>query len=348
MNDNKDLLCMITLLFVALVSTSCTFAFVDPDAICTPEASSAPPTRKIALLSFHGRYVTALSGSDDWTLKQEPGLSDCGLFTLDYLDDGKVALKTCYNRYVTAPHVGVTRSDWRLGQRSELNDCGQFVLYDLGGNSVAFETCAGHLLTAGDGNWPEDLAWAIVGETNDLKDWERLTILQPFALQQSMVVNFDNCTGVAKLGRNMGAAYAPGDMLVESYVDEERRGCVARLEYNIADWAAFWIQLQSADLSPYTQIVFDIKADPQGNLPEKVKLELKRAGNQQISILRRDLSKVTSEWQTMTVNLSDFEGSVSTLTDIEELVFTLEAGESRTTGAIYLDNVALRQAEDNP
>jgi hypothetical protein len=308
---------------------------------------TAPPPQKVALVSFHGRYVVAAGAGDGWLLRQEPDLTDCGWFTLNYLDDGKVTLKTCHDRYATAPKAGTTRSDWRLWQEPDLDECGRFTLYDLGSDNVVIETCEGNVLTAGDGGWPEDLAWAVVGETDDLKDWERFTILRPFTLQQSMVVNFDNCSGVTRLGGQMGAAYDPvsDDRLVESYVEERERGCVARLEHDIVTWGAFWIQLQGADWSSYSQLVFDFKADPQ-TVPEQVKIELKRADGQQISILRYSLSEITTDWQTIAVNLSDFEGTLSSLTDIEELVFTFETDGSRKTGVIYLDNIALRQERD--
>ena len=115
-----------------------------------------------------------------------------------------------------------------------------------------------------------------------------------------------------------------------------------RLEYDIVDWGGFWIQLQGADLSPYSQLVFDVKAGQQ-EVPEWVKIELKRAGSQQISILRRNLSEITTNWQTMAVDLSGFRGSLSSFTDVEELVFTFEANGSRKTGVIYLDNISLRR-----
>jgi hypothetical protein len=313
-------------------------------AIAVAKTARVTPTPfpKVALLSFHGRWVTAIGGGGGWLLRQEPEPSDCGWFTLHHLDNGKVALVTCHDRYVTAPKTGVTRSDWRLWQESELDDCGQFVLYDLGGDHVAVETCAGNILTAGDGGWPGELAWAIVGETDDIKDWERFKMLQPYTLLQSMVVNFDSCTGVTKLGGQMGAAYDPssGDRLVESYVQEVGHGCIARLEYDIVDWGGFWIQLQGADLSPYNQLVFDAKVDSQ-EVPERVKIELKRAGGQEVSILY--ISGITTDWQTMGVNLRDFEGSLSSFTDMEELVFTFEANGSRKTGVIHLDNIALRR-----
>jgi hypothetical protein len=300
-------------------------------------------TQKIALMSFHGRYVTALGAGGGWLLTQEPDLSDCGKFTLQYLDDGKVALVTCHGRYVTAPKTGATRSDWRLWQESELGECGQFALYALGGDDFAVETCAGNFLTAGDSGWPGELAWAVVGETDVIKDWERFKMLRPYTPLQSMVVNFDSCSGVTKLGGLMGPVYdsSSSDWVAESYVQEAGRGCVARLEYDIVEWGGFWIRLQGADLSPYSQLVFDIKADQQ-EVPERLKIELRRAGGQQISILYHP-SEITTDWQTMDVNLSDFRGSLSSFGDIEELVFVFEANGSRKTGVIYLDNIFLRR-----
>jgi len=161
-----------------------------------------------------------------------------------------------------------------------------------------------------------------------------------------VIADFDSCSGVTEQGGAMGAAYDPssGDKLVESYVQEAGRGCIARLEYSIVGWSAFWIKLQGADLSPYSQLVFDIKADPQENVPGRVKIELKRAGGKEVSILY--ISGITTDWQTMSVNLRDFGPSyadpLSSFTDMEELVFTFEASQSGKTGVIYLDNIALR------
>jgi hypothetical protein len=134
-------------------------------------------TQEVALLSFHGRYVTALGEDGNWQLKQEPALGACGWFTQYHLENGKIALVTCYNRYVTAPKTGATRWDWMLGQRSELGDCGQFILHDLGPYGVAFETCAGRFFTPGDGNWEGGLAWSLVGETRNIEAWEQFTLL---------------------------------------------------------------------------------------------------------------------------------------------------------------------------
>jgi hypothetical protein len=157
----------IPLLLVVLVTTSCTFELVKP-----------LPPKKVAFKSHHGRYVTAMGADDDWALRQEIELSDCGRFTQHHLANGKIALETCYGRYVTAPESGVTRRDWMLGQESKLGNCGQFDLYELGSDRVAFKTCADKFFTAGDGGWDPGLEWSVVGETDILLDWEIFTVLQ--------------------------------------------------------------------------------------------------------------------------------------------------------------------------
>ena len=142
----------------------------------------------------------------------------------------------------------------------------------------------------------------------------------------------------------MGAAYNAPDSLVEIYVQEAEHGCVARLEYNIVQWSAFWMKLQGVNLTPYSKLAFDIRADPERGIPGQMKVELKRAGNQQVSITY--VSGITTGWQTMSVNLADFGPTgytdpLSSLTEMEELVFTFEASRSGTQGVVYLDNIVL-------
>jgi hypothetical protein len=168
MRDNKVLFHItIPLLLVVLASKSCTFEFIRP----------LPPI-EVAFKSFHGRYVTAMGEDDNWALGQETELRDCGWFTLHHLANGKIALETCYDRYVTAPQNGTTRRDWMLGQESELGKCEQFDLYDLGSERVAFKTCADKFFTAGDGNWPPGLEWSVIGEADNMEAWEIFTMLR--------------------------------------------------------------------------------------------------------------------------------------------------------------------------
>ena len=157
-----------------------------------------------------------------------------------------------------------------------------------------------------------------------------------------VVADFDNCTGTNNLDGSMGAAYNPPDSLKESYVEEANRGCVARLEYKIRGWSAFWMKLQGADLSPYSRLIIDVRGDPASGIPKQMKLELKRGGQVSISYI----SGIGAEWQTIGVKLADFGfagygAPVSSWAGMEELVFTLEAAQSGGQGLVYLDNVVL-------
>ena len=136
----------------------------------------------------------------------------------------------------------------------------------------------------------------------------------------------------------MGAAYAAPDILTDTYVPD-RGGCVAKLEYHITAWSAFWMKLQSANLSSFRTLSFYIKADPAVGIPAKMKIELKRAGNSEVAI--NYISGITNEWQRFDTKLSHFGPALSSWTQMEELVFTFEATQSGQNGIVYLDDIVL-------
>jgi hypothetical protein len=142
-------------------------------ATATPTATLYP---RVALMSFHDLYVIAKGKEDGWALKQETRLDvKCGWFAVSPQGDGKVALLTCYNRYVTASRTGITRRDWLLRQETKLDECGKFTIHDLGNGEVAFETCAGRFFTAGNDSW-SGLQWLLVAETKEIQDWEKFAL----------------------------------------------------------------------------------------------------------------------------------------------------------------------------
>jgi hypothetical protein len=161
-----------------------------------------------------------------------------------------------------------------------------------------------------------------------------------------VVADFDNCAGVNNLGGQMGAAYNPPDSLVESYVEEAKRGCAAKLDYGVSQWSAFWIKLQDVDLTPYSKLVFDVRAEQQPGIPKQIKLELKRADGAEVSVVY--VSGIESGWKTVSVPLADFgptgyKAPLSDLSEMEELVFTFEASKSGRQAVVYLDNVTFEQ-----
>jgi len=301
---------------------------------------------KVTLKSLHDQFVIALDERQGWTLGQTPDPShECAWFTLDLLEDAQYSLRTCYDRFVIAPRTGEERKDWRLLQGPELSDCSKFVLHNLGRDGFALETCAGHFVTAGDGGWPGELAWAIVAETDTIGGWEMFRLEQPYSPPTSVITTFDSCGEPSKRARRIEVLDDPdaGNTLDLSYVQEAGHGCVARIEYEIVVWSALRIELLEADLRPYSQLVFDIRAD--APLPDQIKLELKRASDAEISIL--DVSGITTDWQTKRVNLDDFGSTdytppLSTFAEMEELLFTVDVERSGTSDTFYLDNITLQ------
>jgi hypothetical protein len=129
----------------------------------------------------------------------------------------------------------------------------------------------------------------------------------------------------------------PDSTLAVAYLPETGRGCIARLEYEIAEWAAFLLELRGADLTPYDELVFDVRAGDPARVPGQVKVELKRESNAEVSI--QYVFDITTDWQTKRLKLSDFDGTLTSWTSMEELLFTFGPDES---GSMDLDNVALR------
>ena len=145
------------------------------------------PPQTVAIVTHHDiyddRYVTALAEDGGWLLKQEQELGECGKFYLIHLINGKVALLTCHDRFVTAPWrpnktpVSAYHDEkWLLGQEPGLGDCEQFDLENRPGNKVVFWTCANMVVTAADGGWLGDMAWSVVAETGEIKEWEEFTL----------------------------------------------------------------------------------------------------------------------------------------------------------------------------
>ena len=171
-----------------------------------------------------------------------------------------------------------------------------------------------------------------------------------------LVADFSSCGSTNNLGGNMGAAYiSPSNLVIESYVEvlEPPWGCAVHIEYHIKDWGAFWLQLEHAEVSEYSLLIFDIMGDASVGVPAQMKIEIKRdcqkvgGSNQCNEIEILYFAGITAQWQrNVNVNLSDFEPvdwpgytGIQDWSDIEELVFTFEADVSGQDGAIYLDNI---------
>lgn len=176
-----------------------------------------------------------------------------------------------------------------------------------------------------------------------------------------MIAGFDGCGPPNDLGGDMGAACPgagcpPPDQLFESYPLEPPRECILCAEYHIQNWSAFWMKLNHLDMTPYNYLVFDIRGT--GDIVGKqLKIEIKRdchvgpEGTVCYELEIKYIGGITSNWQHKRINLSDFQfpgwpspfKPIQNWTDLEELVFTVEATPSGRNGIIYLDNIWLEK-----
>jgi hypothetical protein len=173
-----------------------------------------------------------------------------------------------------------------------------------------------------------------------------------------VIADFESCNGGTTLGGGAGAS-CPGagcaglNVLKDTYISESDPGCVARLEYHITEWSAYYMKIPGADFTPYHQLVFDVKADGAVGIPKAMKIELKRLCSaetnlcQEVSI--KYVSGITDVWQTMGINLDlrdldsvNYAPPLSAFTEMGELVFTFEAKQSGTAGVVFLDNIRVK------
>jgi len=141
----------------------------------------------------------------------------------------------------------------------------------------------------------------------------------------------------------MGAAYDPAtaNRLNVTYQPDGRGGCAVRLEYTLEQygWSAFWIKLDGADLSPYHTLNFWARSEEGVPAPAFLKIELKRANNQETAFIIYPLT-LTPAGNWFSVRLDKFPIAH---TQMSELVFTFEHNRTGPTGVIILDDIYVRE-----
>lgn len=171
---------------------------IDSDDDCQSAHKCPTPTPTaitVALQSFHdGRFVTATGLEEDWVLRTEPQPLDCQFFTLQCLDDGKISLKTCHGKYVTAMDAEAGR-DWMLrAEATGPREWEQFTMVDPETKEalpcsdlfwrqlsrgekvkIGLKTAHGKYVTAMNAENERD--WMLRAETTQLGDWETFTVV---------------------------------------------------------------------------------------------------------------------------------------------------------------------------
>lgn len=182
--------------------------------ISMSESAPVIMSKTIAIQTYHTneegdkhRYVTAMGSDYEWVLRGETTeVKAFEEFTILCLNNNKVAFQTYHrdeegdkHRYVTVM-VGPGDDEWRLrGSTTELTKCAQFTLHDVdteeqllcldvfdlleqGEVEIALQTCRKN--DEGDKNRyvsamndEDDRDWELWAQTDELKDWEKFTLI---------------------------------------------------------------------------------------------------------------------------------------------------------------------------
>jgi hypothetical protein len=128
--------------------------------------------KRIALKTYHGRYVTAMGEDHDWDIiAKTVEIEDFEKFTLIDLDDGKVAFKTFHNRYVTATDEA---QNWDIrAEAARMGDWETFMPIPLGNDKVALKTFHNRYVTA----MGADRNWELVTEAAEIDLFEEFEIV---------------------------------------------------------------------------------------------------------------------------------------------------------------------------
>jgi hypothetical protein len=168
--------------------------------------------------------------------------------------------------------------------------------------------------------------------------------------------DFDQCDRGAYFGLH-GVDWPEGTVnrVTERYPGEPGRGCVAELAYEVVDWASFWIDLQHADLSRHTALVFDARVDEPLAESLWLKIELKRADGREIGFVWVERYKLLTTWAEIRIPFERFKSidypglrplpTPQEWTQMEELVLTVElvvpegADRGLKEPILYLDDI---------
>ncbi len=183
-----------------------------------------------------------------------------------------------------------------------------------------------------------------------------------------LVTDFDACIMFTNSGGDFGGApNEKGNNIEIELNPEEDQSCSVKLSYTMKDWTAFWLKLVAGDenvkipyidLSSYRKIVFDVKIDPQSTVGA-IKLELHRDCEilNDVTACKKSvvknvfLNNIPGEWQSIEVNLEDFQSPGFLLgfdypeefDAVEELVFVFESRYVGAKDTLYLDNIGFQE-----
>ncbi len=132
------------------------------------------------------------------------------------------------------------------------------------------------------------------------------------------------------------------NMRFNSSIKNGDDGFSLQLDYDVDSpnqaFDGFWMKLQNQNISRYDRMVFWVKGDETAGFSRSLKLELKNAKGE---VGRYTLSsKITKDWQKITIPVKQFEGltDLSSMTEFV-IVFEDKNNTDKKAGTIYIDDV---------
>ena len=119
------------------------------------------PNDKIALKSYHGKYVVA--ESDGGANANRAERNEWEIFTVEEVSAGKIALRSYHGKYLVA------ESSYEVNANRDTRDSWEvFEVLEQSGGTVAFKTAHGRYLVAeSDGR--------LRGDRTEIHEWENFT-----------------------------------------------------------------------------------------------------------------------------------------------------------------------------
>jgi len=153
-----------------------TMTLTPPDILTPTPTPAVTRSTRVAILTFHETYVTAMNDQQGWDWElwaKRDTVKDWEKFFLLYLDNGKVALKTDHGKFVSA-----TRDDgccnWILkAETPHRGESEEFSLINAGDGKIAFKTYQGTYVSATSA----EQCWRVRAETRKPGDWEKFTLI---------------------------------------------------------------------------------------------------------------------------------------------------------------------------
>jgi Fascin domain len=154
---------LIPVVFILLIFTNCT----------GPDSSKGNSVRReiwVNLLAYGNQYVCPDEMKADSLISNRTEAKDWERFTLIYLDNNQVALKSFKNKYVSLDPAG---SKYLIAKSDSINESSKFTLIQVDESFSAFQTSTGEYVCS-----DQYIGNKLIADRQKIGDWEKFKIIE--------------------------------------------------------------------------------------------------------------------------------------------------------------------------